>query len=207
MKRIFYVLLLSSICLSTTSISAAAGSSWFGGLFGAKDQPKYPAVSPLRALGVYIADNLADTTIYDDEYGTRPQEGFDTWFTKHVESVNILKNAARQRHDIVDKASNKLNESAFTVTSPTHEYEFSVNVPASLKTRSTMPVQDILESTVDEPLVLHVKVRNIQTHNVAGEYDLLVTKQIELGHPSTYTLYDGAGTYATADRKYTVSER
>lgn len=206
MKRIFYALLFSSICIGTASISAAAGSGWFSGLFGAKDQPRYPAVSPLRALGAYIADNLADTTI-DDEYRARPhQEGFDTWFTKHVESVNILKNAARQRHDIVDKARNKLNESSFIVTSPTHEYAFSVNIPASLKIRSTMPVQDILESIVDEPLVLHVNVRNVQTNNIAGEYDLLITKLLELGYPSTYTLYDGAGTYATADRTYKAKQ-
>lgn len=203
MKRILYLLSISYFILISAPVHAAASSwSWFG---ASKDQPVYPAVSPLRALGVYIADNLADTTI-DDEYGTRPQEGFNTWFTKHVESINILKNAAHQRRDIVDKARNKLTESSFMVTSPTHEYEFSVNIPASLKIRSTMPVQDIFESIVLEPLVLHVKVRNILTHNSAGEYDLLVTKQMELGHASTYTLYDGTGTYATADRTYKTNQ-
>lgn len=198
MKPILYILILSNLLVQIAPLQAAAGSSWFG---ASKDQPKYPAMPPLRALGAYITDNL-DDKMATDVSGTRKIEGFNSWFAQQTENINKLKYADRHRKDTLDAARNKLETSLFIVHSPEYEYEFSVNFPASLKARAPMPaVQDVMTG-IYEPLVLHVKRRNKLLNRVIDEYDLSFTRVILLGQPSSYTIYDGAGAYTTADRIY-----
>lgn len=201
MKLIFYTLLFCNFLLQTAPLHAAA-SSWFG---TSKDQPHYPAVSPLRALGAYISDSLPDIMVAEAD-GTRKLEGFNTWFTQHIENIGKLKRPEYYRKDIVDRARTRLAESLYIVSSPSYEYEFSVHVPASLRVRTAIPATQSMLDGILEPLVLHVKVHNKDMQRAGGEYDLLFTKLLKLGQPSSYTIYDGTGTYNTADRSYKETE-
>lgn len=174
----------------------AAASSWFD-FFKPADEPVFPQISPLNHLGHYIAESLPDKEVTEDGV-TGTVEGFNTWFTLQNETISLL--TRPQRDDIKRRLQERLTN-PFIIESPQYEYEFTVHINPSLKIQKDKPTltrQELLaQIPMTDPLYLKVKVTDKNTGRITQEYDLFVTKKTVFGQPSTYSIFDGHGTYST----------